>query len=87
MKEVDKVRVVILTGHYRIMGDISITKGTRLTDHISGSMQFFAVTDAEVTNNEGKHILSASFIDVHRDRVEILMPDTPNNLIKTRGED
>lgn len=87
MKEVEKIRVVILTGHYRIMGDITISKGTRLTDHISGSKQFFAVTDAEVTNNEGRHIMSASFIDVHRDRVEIVMPDTPHNLIKNRDDE
>ncbi len=82
MKEVEKVRIVLLTGHYRIMGDITLAKGTRLTDHIAGSKQFFAVTDAEVTNNEGRQILSAEFIDVHRDHVEIVMPDQPANLMK-----
>ena len=86
MKDTEKVRVVILTDTYRIMGDITLEKGRRLTDHIVSSESFFAVTDAEVIDLSGRQVLTAAFLDVHRDKVQIVQPDTPGNLTKIQDE-
>lgn len=80
MRDIKKVRVIILTSNYRIMGEISLPKGARLTDHIAHSKSFFAVTNAEVTNMDGDHVATAEFMDIHRDHVQVIMPDEPLHL-------
>lgn len=68
-------RVVILTGHYRIVGDIGLLPGARVTDYLAESKEFFAVTDAEVWDLNGRKITAASFMNINRDHVEIIMPE------------
>ena len=46
----DKVRAVIVSGGFRIEGDLHILAGTRLTDALnSKGKDFFPVTDATIT--------------------------------------
>lgn len=70
-----KKKVMILTGNYRIQGEITIPDNVRLTDHIAQSRHFFALTHAKVFDHHGQETLAADFLDVHRDRVEILVPE------------
>ena len=70
----DITKVIILTRSFRITGNISLISGARLTDYTSEAKTFIAVTDAEVRDHNCNHILSSSFINVHRDQIEIIMP-------------
>lgn len=75
----DKVQVFILTRHYRIKGYIAQFSNTRLTDYIIESKSFIAVTDAEVMDIDGKKIFATPFLNVQRDRIEII---TPADMVK-----
>jgi len=70
----DKTKVTILTGSYRIKGYIDLLPGARVTDFMQGAKDFVAVMDAEVYENEvaGRQVLTAPFIDVNREHIEIV---------------
>ena len=70
-----RMRVQILAGSYRIKGDISLPPGARLTDYMIESKSFFAVTDAEVWDLEGRKILAAPFFTLSRDQVVVVAPE------------
>lgn len=70
----DKTKVVILTGHYRIIGKINLVTGARLTDYIVDAKSFIALTEAEVTDREGRRIFNAPFLNIQRDRIEVIVP-------------
>ena len=66
-------KVVILTGTYRIKGFIELQPDARVTDYMLGAKDFIVVTDAEVWAIEGGGlVLSAQFIDVRRDQIEVV---------------
>ena len=70
----DKMRVTIFTGNYRITGVIELFQGARLTDYLAEAGSFIAVTDAEVFDRDNHKILRSSFLTVHRDNIEIILP-------------
>jgi Family of unknown function (DUF6812) len=70
----DRTKVVILTEHYRITGEIALASGARLTDYLAEAAKFFAVVNAEVTDHLGREILSSSFLNVNREHVEVIVP-------------
>ncbi len=70
----EKTKVIILTNHYRIIGEIFLLPGARLTDYIIGSNSAIAVTDAHVSSLDGRLILSASFLNVDRNHIEVIIP-------------
>ncbi len=70
----DKMKVTILTGHYRVTGVIELFRGARLTDYLAEAGNFIAVTNAEVTGSDGQRIFATSFLNVHRDNIEIILP-------------
>ena len=74
-KRDDKTRVVLLTENYRIVGDIHLVAGARLTDYLTEAKSFIAITDAQVTDHSGREVLGAPFVNVNRDRVEVIVPD------------
>ncbi len=76
MADHSKTKVTILTGSYRIKGYIDLLPGARLTDYIVEAKDFLAVTDAEVFESVlgGRQVLSAAFIDVNRDCIQIVTP-------------
>ena len=71
-----RTRVTILTRNYRIRGYVDVLPGARVTDYIVGAKHFVAVTDAEVYEPElgGRQVLTAPFIDINRDHIELLAP-------------
>lgn len=75
MNSVSKTKVIILTGHYRILGHISVLPEARVTDYICESKEFIAVTDAEVWDHDERKVSSSSFMNVNRDHIEIIMPE------------
>lgn len=71
-----RTKITILTGTYRIRGYIDLIPGARVTDFMAEAREFIAVTDAEVWElvPGGRMVLSAPFINVSRDHIEIITP-------------
>jgi len=71
-----RTKVTILTGSYRIKGFIDLLPGSRVTDFMTGAKEFIAVTDAEVFELEigGRQLMSAQFINVSRDHIQVIAP-------------
>jgi len=74
--EINGTKVTILTGSYRIKGYLDLVPGARLTDYMTEAKAFIAVTNAEVYEAVlgGRQVLSAAFINVSRDHVQIVTP-------------
>jgi hypothetical protein len=70
----NKTRVTILTGTYRIKGNIDLLPGARVTDYMAESKGFIAVTDAEVWEVVGRQVFTAPFVNVNRDHIQIITP-------------
>jgi len=71
-----RTKVTILTGTYRIKGYIDLLPGARLTDYIVEAKDFVALTNAEVYEAVlgGRQVLTAPFINVNRDHIQIVTP-------------
>lgn len=69
-------KAVILTGHFRIVGEIGLLPGARMTDYLAESKEFFAVTNAQVWDLNGRKVTTCDFLDVNRAHVEIIMPES-----------
>ena len=72
--QTDKTRVVILTEGLRIEGDIGLLPGVRLTDYMTESKIFLAVSNVTVSDHNGHQQLSGPLINVHRDKIVVIMP-------------
>lgn len=70
----NKTRVTILTGTYRIKGNIDLLPGARVTDYMSEAKGFIAVTEAEVWEVIGRQVFTAPFVNVNRDHIQIIAP-------------
>ncbi len=70
----DMTPVIILTKHFRIRGDIGLMPGARFTDYMNEAREFIAVSGAEVSDHNGKTILSGGFLNVQRASIDIAMP-------------
>lgn len=75
MSEKNMTKVTILTGHYRIVGYIDLLPGARVTDYLAEARDFFAVTDAEVWDLNGRKISAGAFMNINRNRIEVMMPE------------
>ena len=69
-----KTKVVALTGNYRIMGYIDLLPGSRVTDFLSESRDFIALTEAEVWDLGGRRLFASGFMSIHRNQIELIMP-------------
>lgn len=74
MADPNKTRVTILTGTYRVKGYIELTPGARVTDYLVEAKDFIAVTDAEVWEIGDRKIMSAAFLNVSREHIQIVIP-------------
>ncbi len=72
--EENKTRVTILTGTYRIKGNIELLPGARVTDYMAEARGFIAVTHAEVWEVVGRQVFVAPFLNVNRDHIQIITP-------------
>ncbi|HEY6240681.1 MAG TPA: hypothetical protein VIW78_07560 [Burkholderiales bacterium] len=74
MADPNKTKVTILTGAYRIKGYIELMPGARVTDYMVEAKDFIAVTDAEVWEAGDRKVMSAPFLNVSRDHIQIITP-------------
>jgi hypothetical protein len=73
----EKLRVEIHTASHRIIGDLHIFAGARLTDIMQSreTQTFFALTDVEAYNlNTGELLFRSQFIDVNRSHIVFIRP-------------
>lgn len=70
-----KTRVIILTESYRITGRIDLVPGARVTNFLHEARAFIALTDAEVWETGGRKVLSAPFVNVSRDHIQLVTPE------------
>jgi len=71
-----RTKVTIFTGSYRVKGFIDLIPGARMTDFMAEARPFIAITDAEVFELEvgGRHLMSAPFLNVSRDHIQVIAP-------------
>jgi hypothetical protein len=74
MADPNKTKVTILTGTYRVKGYIDLMPGARVTDYMVEAKDFIAVTDAEVWEIGDRKIMSAPFLNVSRQHIQIITP-------------
>jgi len=72
----NRTKVTILTSSYRIKGYIELLPGARVTDYMTESRGFIAVTDAEVWDVAlgGRQMITAQFLNVSRDHIQVIAP-------------
>jgi hypothetical protein len=70
----NKTKLTILTGTYRIKGHVELTPGARVTDYLVESKEFIAITDAEVWEIAGRHVMNTPFLNVSRNHIEVVIP-------------
>lgn len=70
-----KTKIVVLMGNCRITGSIDLLPGARVTDFLTECREFMAITDAEVWDLSGRKLLTASFMNINRDRIDVVMPE------------
>lgn len=72
----DRVRCVIVSGTWRIEGDMHVLAGSRLTDALnSKAKDFIAVTDAVVFDAvSGRELFRPGYLAVNRDAISVVFP-------------
>lgn len=77
----DKLRVIIFTQHYKIVGDIFLPKSGRLSDFLNKTVSgvktefFIPVTNAECFSmNDGQLKYLAEFVAVNKDHIHLIFP-------------
>lgn len=72
----DQVRCVIVTGGWRIEGDMHILSGSRMTDSLnSKAKDFIAVTNAVVFEaDSGRELYRTPYAAVNRDTISVVFP-------------
>jgi len=75
MADETKTKVIILTRSYRIKGHIHLLPGARVTDFLVDSKDFLALTDVEIWEMGGRQVLTAPFVNISRDHIEVVTPD------------
>ena len=84
----NKMEVIIFTVNYVINGEISITKGTRLTDYLDESKhsnEFIPVTNSIVSNKDRNELYKSKFLNVSRNYMELIIPASSLVLKESEG--
>jgi hypothetical protein len=73
----EKLRVEIYTANQRIMGDIFIFPGARLTDIMTSreAQSFIALTNVEAHDfNTGKELFRTDFANINKNHIVLIHP-------------
>jgi len=77
----DKLRVIIFTHHFKIIGDVFIPKSGRLTDFLNRKMggsdsdSFIPVINAEcfaMSDSQLKYI--SDFVNINKNQIHVIIP-------------
>ncbi len=71
----EKIKVVILTGLYRIEGEMHLVTGSRLTDIVNvKTKDFFPITNAKIFTESGEVLYSLNYVAVNREEIVAIFP-------------
>ncbi|MFH1453657.1 MAG: hypothetical protein ABIH00_06730 [Armatimonadota bacterium] len=71
----EKIRVVIITTHLRLEGEMHVIPGGRLLDEINKERVFLPVTDATIYDMHGENIIDTlEFIAVNKNQILLIAP-------------
>jgi hypothetical protein len=71
----EAIRVILLTNHYRLEGDIHVVPGGRLLDEINKEREFIPITRATIYEVSGDAPLDTlDFIAVNKSQVVMVAP-------------
>jgi hypothetical protein len=75
----EKIRVVVYTGRYRIIGNIYYVPGTRLTDTLNVKVKdFIPLTEVVVMDDrENAVLVEVPYLAVYRDSIIFVYPLEP----------
>lgn len=70
--------IVAFTSKYKIRGNIFVPPGGRLSDFLGalGQKKFIPVTEAVVTDISGNLICKANFLELNKDEVVFIFPES-----------
>ena len=75
MDDEGKQKIRIFTRQFEIVGDLHLYPGARLTDFMNESKDFISVIDVEVRRLADGRLISARFLNVRKDEIEIILPE------------
>lgn len=77
----EKMRVIIVTHHFKIIGDVSIPKSGRLTDYLnrtlggSDSDCFIPINNAECFSmSDGQLKYISDFVSLNKTQIHLILP-------------
>ncbi len=73
----EKMRVEIFTGNQRILADIFVFPGARLTDIMTAreGQSFIALTGVEAYDlGDGKHLFRTDFANINKNHIVLIHP-------------
>lgn len=71
----EKIKVVILTGLYRIEGEMHLVSGSRLTDIVNvKTKDFFPITNAKIFTESDELLYSLNYVAVNREEIVAIFP-------------
>ena len=68
-----KVEVMVLTRAYKIVGQLTILGGRTISEHFAQSGPCIEVTDAEVSDPDGRTVFKAASLHVCRGQIEMVV--------------
>jgi hypothetical protein len=83
----ERLRVEIFTGNQRILADIFIFPGARLTDIMTAreAQSFIALTNVEAYDvNDGKELFRTDFANINKNHIVLIHPvEVPDKRMET----
>ena len=76
----EPIEVIIQTSIHHIHGYVHVRPDDRIKDEINLNERFLAVTNATVSNNDGKQLFTVEFLAVNREQIIWIYPkEDPEN--------
>ncbi len=72
------VPALVQTTTHLIKGFVHIRKDERVKDELERAGNFLALTDASVSNPDGKILYEKEFIAIHKNQIVWIIPDEKN---------
>lgn len=71
----EKIRVIVITAHMRLEGDMHVVPGGRLLDEINKEREFLPVTDATIYDVQGENVIDTlEFIAINKHQILLIAP-------------
>ncbi len=69
------VPVIVQTTHHTIRGILHVRPSERIIDELNASIQFIAITEANVLDPQGNLLYKSNFLTLNKEHVIWIIPD------------